>query len=1141
MNENKRIKRKILLGFIAAFIILIFIGTLSYKSLHDLNEINRQVQSNLITTGKIEDVVTAVQRTTAAQSGYVLLGEERFLESYIQSKENVGAEINTLNEIMKDDETKLKKLAELENLIDERIGISEKAMFIYGVYGRDSVINFLRDAKGAQIMLNIIATSQTLKDEEKYLITQKSFLEREKSEYTRLAIILGSLLALSFIFIATIIIFRDINKRAKIEAELIHQEKLFKTVVYNFPDGAISIFDNDLKYLVSDGIELRELGFTGEYTKGKFVKDFVPEELFQVLEPFYHDALNGNKNSIEFNFNGKAYYSIFLPLTINNKIEGGIIITQNITKRKKAEEELRKSESLYRTIAENFPNGSITVYNREMKIVKVDGLILKEFGFKKEDIEGKFIKELLPDEIYEKIHEQFYGIFEDRSSVFDISFRGKYFLVITVPMHNEKGEIVNGMAISQDISTIKESEEKIIKSRDFHLTLFEEFPAMIWRSGMDAKANYFNKTWLDFTGKSLEQEIADGWTDDFHPDDIDRRFKTYLSAFKNKEPFSIDYRMRSYDGEYRWVTEHGRPYYDLDGKFAGYIGSCYDITQNKLAEEKQEKSRQLTTLLQDIAISANESEDIDKLIKFTINRVCEFMKWTIGHFFWNITSENELVSSGICCDNISEKYEEFKKLSGKLTIKENEGVVGKALAGKKYVWTYDIRDDKEFIRVKKIKDLDLKTGFSFPIKVKDEVVSVMEFYDNHFHTEDKELIKIMDTISAQLGRAIERKWSQDNLQKSEEALETAQKIAHIGSWEWNIPDNLLSWSDELYSIYGLDPDKEKITFEKFTSMLHADDIDKVLKIIEDSRKNKNPFEFDYRIIRPDGSEKILHAQGEVILDDEGNVISLVGIGQDITAKKIAEENLLNTNRKLQEAQNELIHNEKLAALGRIASNMAHEIRNPLANISASSQLLLSKYKEDKSLKSYLDIINRNTDTANRIIRELLDFASPREIKLKKGYLNEVIDYVSTLVEPRCLQNNIELSIDNRLGGNFEILLNEKKLEEALLNFISNSIDAMPGGGKLTIILKYDQYNEELVLCIDDTGYGIPQENIGKVFEPFFTTKDSGTGLGMGLSHQIIKSHHGKLNISSEVGEGTSIEIKFPIINKSNDNGEAGDS
>lgn len=232
--------------------------------------------------------------------------------------------------------------------------------------------------------------------------------------------------------------------------------------------------------------------------------------------------------------------------------------------------------------------------------------------------------------------------------------------------------------------------------------------------------------------------------------------------------------------------------------------------------------------------------------------------------------------------------------------------------------------------------------------------------------------------------------------------------------------------------------------------------------------------------------------------------------------------------ELKNTQNELIHNEKLAALGRFSSGIAHEIRNPLANISSLAQLL-SKSNIDEKSKQHLEYILINIDIANKIIKDLLLFASPDNVNLKMGNINDILNDVKESVSVRCKEKNINL-IFNLEENLPEMELNEQKLYSAILNFVTNSIDAIEensGKGKIEVSSSLTNKNN-LKVVISDTGAGISPENLDKIFEPFFTTKDEGTGLGMGLAYNTIKAHNGKIEIFSEVGKGTTIEIIFKL-------------
>lgn len=140
--------------------------------------------------------------------------------------------------------------------------------------------------------------------------------------------------------------------------------------------------------------------------------------------------------------------------------------------------------------------------------------------------------------------------------------------------------------LEQKNSLLKQQQIEITEAKELYLKIFEEFPALIWRSRLDKLCDYFNKTWLEFTGRTQEQEFGNGWAEGVHPDDFDFCLQTYVTAFDKREAFFMEYRMKNKYGEYRWIRDFGRPFFDVDNTFLGYIGSCYDVTEIKNNEFK---------------------------------------------------------------------------------------------------------------------------------------------------------------------------------------------------------------------------------------------------------------------------------------------------------------------------------------------------------------------------------------------------------------------------------------------------------------------------------------------------------------------------------------------------------------------------
>ncbi|HMQ99138.1 MAG TPA: PAS domain S-box protein [Ignavibacteria bacterium] len=376
----------------------------------------------------------------------------------------------------------------------------------------------------------------------------------------------------------------------------------------------------------------------------------------------------------------------------------------------------------------------------------------------------------------------------------------------------------------------------------------------------------------------------------------------------------------------------------------------------------------------------------------------------------------------------------------------------------------------------------------------------------------------------------EMKEAEEKIRQSEKQLKEAQSIAKLGSWQTELITGSQHWSDEMYRIYEFTPGAESISYSNLRKYIYHKDLQTMDELVNSIEKKPHDAEIDYRIVTPSGRLKYLSLDLRVEYDKRKKPVRLYGSVQDITEIKLVEEELRKTNAKLIEAQKELVHNEKLAALGRFSSGIAHEIRNPLANISALAQLLEKSKIEDEKMKKHLKYILVNSDIANKIIKDLLNFASPEDLVYDDFPVSELLENTMNSIEARCAEKHIALSKD--ISPKLPVLHADKvKLENALLNFISNAIDAIETEGSISVRAREDKINHRIIIDIIDTGKGIPQENLDKIFEPFFTTKETGTGLGLGLAYQYIKSHNGILNISSEPGKGTHVEIKLPVENR----------
>ena len=301
-------------------------------------------------------------------------------------------------------------------------------------------------------------------------------------------------------------------------------------------------------------------------------------------------------------------------------------------------------------------------------------------------------------------------------------------------------------------------------------------------------------------------------------------------------------------------------------------------------------------------------------------------------------------------------------------------------------------------------------------------------------------------------------------------------------------------------------------YDKFGNLTGAVN---VLVDISDLKKAQSELEEAYNKME----ERVMERTAELNMLVEDMVV-------EIKERKEAEVKLSLSNEKLKKAQDELVHSEKLASLGRFSAGIAHEIRNPLANISSLAQLLIRK-NPDSEANKHLNYIITNANIANNIIKELLSLASRDNINFQNVNIASLIDNIYNSIEARCKKNKIILNknISNDIP---DTLINEDKMQTAFLNLISNAIEAMPTGGRLDITGHADHSKNEAVISFIDTGSGIPVENLSKVLEPFFTTKHDGTGLGLSLTYHVVQAHGGRIEIESKINEGTKFTIRLPL-------------
>ena len=242
-----------------------------------------------------------------------------------------------------------------------------------------------------------------------------------------------------------------------------------------------------------------------------------------------------------------------------------------------------------------------------------------------------------------------------------------------------------------------------------------------------------------------------------------------------------------------------------------------------------------------------------------------------------------------------------------------------------------------------------------------------------------------------------------------------------------------------------------------------------------------------------------------------------------------EEKVEQRSRQLKKIQTQLMQSEKLTSLGRLASGVAHEINGPLTGILTFSHQMMRKLKDHPDLQQELELIVKEATRASAVVRGLLDFSRETRPQKRPCHINELVLHTLSLIEGQTVFRGIQIlkNLDPQLPV---VLLDANQVQQVFINILLNSADAMPGGGILTITTQAAPESVYVQVQFADTGSGIPEKDLHRIFDPFFTTKGDkrGTGLGLAVSYGIIERHHGRIEVQSEEGKGTTFTVKLPL-------------
>jgi PAS domain S-box-containing protein len=375
----------------------------------------------------------------------------------------------------------------------------------------------------------------------------------------------------------------------------------------------------------------------------------------------------------------------------------------------------------------------------------------------------------------------------------------------------------------------------------------------------------------------------------------------------------------------------------------------------------------------------------------------------------------------------------------------------------------------------------------------------------------------------------ETKRAEEALRRSESYLAEAQRLTRTGSWAWRVAGrDALHLSEEWYRIYGFDPEEGLSAWERRRQRMHPEDRAKWEGVIERAIVEKSDYEVEHRILLPDGTVKYTQTVGHPVLNASGDVVQFVGTMMDVTERKRAEEE----RERLRHAHADLARVNRVTMMGELTASLAHEVNQPIAAAVTSANSCIHWLAGDvpnldKARAAAMRIVKDGTRAAEIISRIRLLFQKGTS-QWELVDVNEVIQEMIVLLRGETTQYSI--SVRTELAADLPQAMGDRvQLQQVMMNLMINGIDAMKvvDGTRELVIGSQRTENEQLQVCVSDTGVGLPPEQLDQIFDAFFTTKPHGTGMGLRICRSIVEAHGGRLWAANNSRRGASFYVSLP--------------
>ena len=610
--------------------------------------------------------------------------------------------------------------------------------------------------------------------------------------------------------------------------------------------------------------------------------------------------------------------------------------------------------------------------------------------------------------------------------------------------------------------------------RDLKL-IVNTIPALAWSGRPDGSAEFFNQYFLDYAGLSAEQARDWGWTTAVHPEDREGLVLTWQAIMASEQLGECEARLRRHDGEYRWFLFRANPVRDESGRVVKWYGINIDITERQLALERLQSNQDLL----DLAQKSAGAMAFDWYPQQEIN------------YF----SPEQEVLYGLAPGTFDGRFKTWKGM----------------------IYAPDWPTVVDAINHAKQRG---KVTVEYRVVWPDGTLHWLSTNGRMFFDDAGEPVRVVGFTSD----VTRQKLVEEELRRSEAFLAQAQRLSRTGSFSWHVAGDEITWSDQLYRIYELDPGTT-ITLDVIRTRVHPEDLTLYEKMVEQARNGSDDFEWQYRLLMPDRSIKYMHAVAHLIPNGNGELEYIAAV-QDVTARRASEE-------ALDKARSELAHVARVMSLGALTASIAHEVNQPLSGIITNASTCL------KMLDAEFPNIDGARETAKRTIRDgrraadvitrLRALFSKKDAATELVDLNEATREVIALSRSELERNRVITRTE--LADQLPLVTGDRvQLQQVIINLLRNGSDAMSevDDRPRELLFRTEVDKDDCVrLSVRDAGTGFESQTVEQLFRSFYTTKADGMGIGLSVSRSIIENHGGRLWATPNDGPGVTFSFSIP--------------